>query len=333
MILLLGIFACSREKGIQKEEKIIAVKINELSTSQRTDKKSYVGTVEESVAVSLAFSGTGTVEQVFVSEGQKVSEGQLLAALNATTANNSYQLMLAKQQQAQDAYNRLVKVHKNGSLPDIKLVEVETGLQQAKLMTAVAKKNLDDCRLYAPRNGVIATRNIEVGSSVMPGITAFKLISINKVNIKISVPENELVSITEGQTAEVVVTALDNAVFTGKVEMKGIAANPLTHTYEAKIGINNPLSQLMPGMICKVSLFNETSISDIVVPFRTIRVSTDGSRYVWLADGGVAKRRYVKTGCFANNGIVVTEGLSEGDKLIVEGFQKISEGSKISFTK
>lgn len=136
MILLFGIFACSREKGIQKEEKIIAVKINELSISQRTDKKSYVGIVEESVAVSLAFSGTGTVEQVYVSEGQKVSEGQLLAALNATTANNSYQLMLAKQQQAEDAYNRLVKVHENGSLPGIKLVEVETGLQHAKLMAA-----------------------------------------------------------------------------------------------------------------------------------------------------------------------------------------------------
>lgn len=331
VVLLSGLVACSNEKGIQKEEKIIPVKVTEVSSSQTAGNKSYVGTVEESVAISLAFSGTGTVEQVYVSEGQKVHRGQLLAMLNSSTAENSYQLMLAKQQQAQDAYDRLLKVHENGSLPDIKLVEVETGLQQAKLMTSVAKKSLDDCKLYAPREGVIATRSVEAGSIVMPGIAAFKLVSINKVFVKISVSENEIGSIREGQTAEVVVPALDNAPFTGKIEMKGIAAKPLTHTYEAKIGISNPQSQLMPGMVGKVSLSDEAGVSEIVVPFQSIRIAADGNKYVWLTDGRTAERRSVKTGGYSDNGVAVTDGLTEGDKIIVEGFQKISQGSKISF--
>ncbi len=140
MMLLCSIIACSKEKGTKNEEKIIPVKITELIISQTASEKSYIGTVEESVALSLSFSGMGTVEQVYISEGQKVQKGQLLAVLNSATADNSYQLMLAKQQQAQDAYDRLLKIHENGSLPDIKMVEVETGLQQAKLMTAVAKK-------------------------------------------------------------------------------------------------------------------------------------------------------------------------------------------------
>ena len=321
--------ACSNEKGAEKQEKIIPVKVMKIAATNMENSQSYIGTVEEFSAVSLAFSSMGTVEQVCVSEGQHVRKGQLLAALNTTTAENSYQMMLSKQQQAQDAYDRLVKVHENGSLPDIKFVEIETGLQQAKSMTAVAKKNLDDCRLYAPCSGVIASRNAEAGSSAMPGMEAFKIVSIEKVNVKISIPENEIGKVAEKQQAKIEVSALDNAVFTGKIEMKGVTANIISHTYEAKISINNPKSELMPGMVCKVFLENDANTTEIVVPNQTIQIATDGRRYVWVTDNGVAKRRFVKIGGLNDNGIVIVEGLSAGDKLIVEGFQKVSEGTKI----
>ncbi|MDR0620246.1 MAG: efflux RND transporter periplasmic adaptor subunit [Bacteroidales bacterium] len=327
--------ACSDKKETQTQEKIIPVKIMTVETLHNAiSVQNYVGTVEESVAVSLSFSLMGTVEQVFVSEGQKVTKGQLLATLNTATAENSYKASLAKQQQAQDAYNRLKHVHDNGSLPDIKFVEVETGLQQAKSMAAVSKKNLDDCRMYAPRDGVIATRNIEAGSSVNPTSTAFKLVSIDKIFVKIPIPENEIGNIRKGQMASVTVPALNNTVFTGKVEMKGVSANAISHTYEAKIGIENPKKTLLPGMVCKVEIYDSTSLqtAQIVVPNRVIQISADGKRYVWLVKNNTAKRRFVETGNLTNNGIIVTEGLTTGDKVITEGFLKISEGTKISIT-
>jgi RND family efflux transporter MFP subunit len=303
----------------------------EIAATQTAGGKKYIGTVEESVAVSLSFALMGTVEEVFVQEGQRVRKGQALAALNAATAENSYQGAVAKLRQAQDAYDRLAKVHENGSLPDIKFVEVETGLQQAKAMAAISEKNLDDCRLYAPRDGVIATRNIEAGSSVNPAQVAFKLVSIDKVYVKIPVPENEIGGIVEGQVASVMVAALDNAVFSGKIEMKGVSANVMSHTYEVKIGIANPQSLIMPGMVCKVETGRAPSPQpQIVVPNSAVQISADGRRYVWLAEGHLAERRFVKTGNLADSGIAITEGIMEGDKLIVEGFQKVSEGMKIS---
>ncbi|MDR1201954.1 MAG: efflux RND transporter periplasmic adaptor subunit [Tannerellaceae bacterium] len=334
-LLLCAFAACSKQKGTQMQEKIIPVKVMEIIATQTANEQNYVGTVEESVAVSLSFSNTGTVEQVLVSEGQRVAKGQLLATLNATTAQNAYDASQAKLVQAQDAYDRLVKVHESGSLPDIKFVEIETGLQQAKSMAAVSKKSLDDCKMYAPRNGVIATRSIEVGESAMPGMSAFKLVSVDKVNVKIPVPENEIGGVQTGQAASITVPALNNAVFTGKIEMKGVAANALSHTYEAKIGIDNNTQMkdiLLPGMVCKVSLATESSITAFVVPNHAIQISPDGKCFVWLAEDNTARRCFVKTGSLANDGIVVTEGLQAGSKIIVEGFQKISEGMKISIT-
>ncbi|MCL1934145.1 MAG: efflux RND transporter periplasmic adaptor subunit [Candidatus Azobacteroides sp.] len=333
-VLLCAFAACSKQKT-QVQEKIIPVKIMEITASQTASEKMYVGTVEESVGVSLSFSGTGTVEQVLVSEGQLVTKGQLLATLNTTTMQNAYDASLAKLAQAQDAYDRLAKVHESGSLPDIKFVEVETGLQQAKSMVAISKKSLDDCKMYAPSDGAIAFRNIEVGTNAMPGIAAFRLLTVDKVNIKFPVPENEIGRIQIGQEASVVVSALNNAVFTGKIEIKGVSANVLSHTYEVKIGIMNNMKSkniLLPGMVCKVFLAGETGTPAFVIPDNAIQISPDGRCFVWLAKDSTACRCFVKPGNLTNDGIIVTEGLQAGNKIIVEGFQKISEGMKISIT-
>ncbi|MDR1344969.1 MAG: efflux RND transporter periplasmic adaptor subunit [Tannerellaceae bacterium] len=325
--------ACSGEKGTETQERIIPVKIVEISASPVKGEQNYVGTVEESVAVSLSFPGTGTVEQALVYEGQRVSKGQLLATLNTVTAQNACDVSQANLVQAQDAYDRLAKVHESGSLPDIKFAEVEAGLQQAKSMAAIARKSLDDCKMYAPMSGVIATRSIEAGANVMPGTTAFKLVSVDRVNVRISVPENEIGSVRTGQAASITVPALNQAVFTGKIETKGIAANAMSHAYGVKIGIDRADATTvlpLPGMVCKVLLTDDGYAAAFVVPNRAIRIATDGQKFVWLADGNTARRRFVKTGDLTTSGIIVTEGLSAGDRILVEGFQKVSEGTGIS---
>ncbi|MDR0864908.1 MAG: biotin/lipoyl-binding protein, partial [Candidatus Symbiothrix sp.] len=87
MVAALFMTACTSKTAIEKQEKIIPVKVMMVETLRATSlQRTYVGTVEESVAVSLAFSSMGTVEQVFVSEGQRVRKGQLLATLNTATA-------------------------------------------------------------------------------------------------------------------------------------------------------------------------------------------------------------------------------------------------------
>jgi RND family efflux transporter MFP subunit len=329
--------ACTDKKATEKQERVIPVKVMTVGAGRALPlQRAYVGTVEESLATSLGFSGMGTVEQVLVSEGQTVRKGQLLARLDAGTAESAYDAAQATLYQAQDAYERMSKLHDNGSLADMKFVEVETGLQQAKAQAIRAQKALDDCRLYAPHSGIIAERSIEAGANVLPGISAFKLVTVDKVNIKIAVPENEIGTTVLGQEATVVVPALGDKSFSGKIEQKGISANPLSHTYEVKIGINNNVEtghapSLLPGMVCKVEMRHGTSLQEIVVPNRSVQVSNDGNRFVWLAVGNTATRRLVQTGALSDYGVTIKEGLTIGDRLIVEGYQKISEGMKITY--
>jgi RND family efflux transporter MFP subunit len=325
----LAVTACSGGKEPERHGKVIPVKVITVAPTAVIAGQSYVGTVEASAVLSLGFSMPGAVEEVFVAEGQRVRKGQLLATLNSVTAQNAFATAQSQLNRAQDAFDRMVKLHDNGSLSDIKFVEVETGLQQAKSMAEIARKNLDDCRLYAPRDGVIAARPIESGENVMPGMTAFKLVTVDRVNVKIPVPESEIGDIVIGREATLEVPALNDETFTGKVELKGITANALSHTYEVKIAAGNPQSRLMPGMVCKVYLKQEDAQSGVVVPNRTVQTSPDGKHFVWLADNGVARRRYVTPGRLSGNGVTVSDGLSPGDRLIVEGYRKVSDGMKI----
>jgi len=117
-----------------------------------------------------------------------------------------------KLQQAQDAYDRLKPMHENGTLPEIKWVEVETGLSQAKSATAIAKKGLDDTKLYAVTAGVIGKKSIQEGENVFPNITVFELFDISKVHVKIPVPEDEISSFKKGDQATITVGAISKTI-------------------------------------------------------------------------------------------------------------------------
>ena len=321
---------CSGGTETVKTEKVILVRTISVSGTNATTDHSYVGVAEESFALSLGFSMIGTVEQVAVSEGQRVSKGQLLATLNSATVQHAYDATNSTLKQAQDAYDRLSALHKKGSVTDIQFVEVETGLQQAKSMEAIARKSLEDTKMYAPFAGIIAKRSIEEGANVMPTFSAFKLVSIDEIDVKVSIPENEIGNISVGQSAIVTVPAINNTEYIGRVDKKGVEANPISHTYDIRIRIKNPQSALMPGMVGKVSLQSDTDGEQIVVPNRVVQITHDGKHFVWLTDGSTAKRRFVTIGSLANDGVVIADGLSSGDRVIVDGHNKVSEGMKVS---
>ncbi|MDR3095013.1 MAG: efflux RND transporter periplasmic adaptor subunit [Bacteroidales bacterium] len=317
-----------RNKKEAAAEKVIPVRVSEIVAENVSLGHHYVGTVEEAQSLSLSFSVSGNVDKVLVCEGEKVKKGQLLAILNRGNLQSAYDAALSTLHQAQDGYDRLLQLHEKGSLTDMKWVEMQTDLQKAKSTEAIARKNLEDSRLHAPRDGVVSNCSIEAGENVTPNLGILNLIVVDRVKVKTPVPENEISAIRIGQPAQVTVPAAGNSIFHGKVEEKGVLANPVSHTYEVRIGIDNIQWQLMPGMVGKVYL-QKSDNRRIVVPARTVQLAADGRHFVWLAVGSAAKQRFVQTGDLAALGVVINEGLQEGDLLITDGYHKVSEGMRI----
>lgn len=305
--------------------KVMKVALSELKTSGR-----FSGTVEEAAGTPLSFSVMGTVNAVSFRLGDRVEKGQLLASLDATSVRSSYDAAKAALVQAEDAYRRMKELHGKGSLPEIKWVEVQSKLQQARSMEEMARKNLKDCKLYAPFSGVIADKSVEVGQNVIPGMAVGKLLGVSRLKVKISMPESEIASVSLRQKAEIVVPALGSRRFSGMVSEKGVMADPFSRSYEVKIDVADAGGDLMPGMVTEVRLAGADGGTAVIVPARIVQLDEKNRSFVWIDNNGVAEKRVISCGGFSGDGVVVASGLKADDRIIIEGQQKVCNGTKIT---
>ncbi len=360
--LLMVVVVCGCIRGSEKEsEMVVKVKTIEVGASSTPGLQTYSGIIEEWDGSALSFAAGGTITHINVSEGQSVSHGQLIATVdsrNTTSGANAshaateqaddmVQQAQAALNQAQDAYNRMKVLHDNGSLPEIKWIEVETKLQQAKLMVSqaksnasaarstedIARKSVSDTRLYAPTSGYISAKMCDVGQNVLPGAPVVKLVQINRVKVNVSIPENEISHIHTGQQIVATVAALGNRRFNAKVIEKGVEADPLSRTYTVKAVIENPRHELLPGMIAEVTVASSSesnSIGAATLPATIIQIDADNKPFVWKVTDGLASRTYVELGENIGDEVQVLSGLHVGDHVICEGQQKVSTDMKVT---
>lgn len=323
--LLFGSFpGCDRPDHSQNNTGLIRVKVGKASVTQVLT-KNYVGIVEASVSVPLSFSVTGAVMKVLVNEGEQVNKGDLLASLNPGSYLHAMEMAVAKEKQAEDAYRRLSELYHKGSLPEIKFIEVETGLIQATAASELTRKNLADCDLYAPVSGLIGRRSIEPGENVVPYQTVFTLVNTAHLDVKVSIPEKEIAGIRIGDQATITVPALGNVVFDGKVIRKGVMAQPLAHTYDVIIRIISNDKRLLPGMVCRTELYPEKGKSFALIPIKVVQTDSKGNRYILKPDASGRKvcRKTITLGELQGLHVEVTDGLIPGEEYISEGYQHL----------
>ena len=320
---------CSNQEEKTKNAAPMSVRSEVVHPSSDIDTKSYIGIVEEESAISVGFTGSGTISKVCVSEGQTVKKGQLIAELDKTQAENMLAMAKAQMEQASDAYKRLKQLHDNNSLPEMEWVEVQSKVQQAEASLEMAKKSLADCSIYAPENGIIGKGVMNVGEVVLPALPVAKILVINNVKIRASIPEKEIAGITSASSSKITLDALADQTFEGGKIEKCIDVNNSTHTYDIKVNVKNSERQLLPGMVAHVQIHHATQQEVITVPITSVRKNANGEYFVWTNKGGKAHRTTVTIGNATGNRIVVLTGLQQGDVVITEGYQKLSEGMEV----
>ena len=322
------------EKSKKLEKKNVKVETISVGNTNLGGTKDYVGTIEEKMGSTLSFEIAGNITSIRVEEGDRVSKGQLLATINPTTVKEAHRATLTTLKQAQDAYRRFLPLHQSGTISDMKWVEIGSKLEQAKAAESIARQQLSHSTLTAPFAGVIAAKNVDLGTYVLPGQPVLKLANVAQVNAKISVPEAEISHLHVGDKVKLTVAALSGAIFRGTISEKGIDANPISHTYDVKVGITNPQGRLLPGMVCNAQVQGSAATpSHITVPPQSIELDVDNSRFVWTVVNGKAHQQPVTTGDFEGDGIVILSGLKAGDQVIINGQQKVSEGMNVDTAK
>lgn len=336
-ILSMLIYGCSgKEESKGKSEarqEPVKVEVAKAEVVRENKVLEYSGTVEAMQTIPLSFESIGRVDAVYVDEGDFVDKGQLLARVERGSLESSYKGALAKYEQAVDAQNRLKSVYEKGSLPEIKWVEVNTQVAQAKAMLDVTQRNLENCEMTAPTSGIIGSRNIEPGMTAMQVQSPLEIVKIDEVLVKISVPENEIGYMKKGMEATIIVGALQNQKYTGVIEKVGVVAHVLSRTYAVKVRVENKDMKLKPGMVCEVTILFPKTEEKLLVPYSSVEKDATYQEYVYVADksSGLAERRYVEIDDFVDEQIAIKSGLNSGELVVVAGNQKITDGTPVVY--
>lgn len=310
----------------QKQD--IPVKVMTVAVTEEDGSNSYVGTASASKTAFLSCRYPGRVASVRVKEGDYVRQGDIIAEVESQSVVSAYQIACSTLKQAEDGYERAAEVHRSGSIADVKMIEAETRLAQARASAEAAEAAKEECMIKAPFSGVIGKIMVNEGEEINSLDQIACILDISTIEIRFPVPESEVSGISEGDAARITVPALKMESFPAKVIAKGIVASPLSHTYECTAVPSGRMDGLMPGMVVKVCL-DARSGKSIVIPASVVRTDA-GGRYVWtVLDGGTVSKRYVVPEGFSGKGVVISEGLSEGEKIITEGVQKVCTGMKV----
>ena len=287
------------------------------------------GTLSAELTVSLGFSTVGTVERVLVDEGQTVRRGDTLAVLVQRTYRDALGIAQAQANRAEDAYQRFLPMRRNGTLPEVQMIEVETAREATRRSVSIAQKNFDDTVLRASVSGIVARRNLEPGSVVAPGLPAFDLVQTRTMLATAPVAEVKIAAVERGMQALVTVPALRDT-FSGTIREIAVTANPLTRTYDVKVAIPNPEGNLRIGMIAEVRLRINGQGRCLVVPPEAVRVDATSTPYVFVvSQNHQLQQREVSVAGFAGEGTIVTGNLHEGELVVTSGTPMLAAGMDV----
>jgi len=305
---------------------------------QRTTLKSTVSATGALSAVRTVQVGTqvsGQIAQLYVDFNDKVHKGQLLARIDPTLQQQAVQdaqAQLEKAQaqlkQAQDEYNRnkqlldarVITASEFGTVQSNFSVEQAT-VKSAQIALDRAKQQLSYTNIYAPIDGVIVERNVDVGQTVAASLSAPQLFLIandlSEMQILASVDESDIGSIKVGQPVSFTVQSYPNQTFTGQVNQVRLQSTTQDNVvnYTVVVGVKNPQSKLLPGMTATVAFTTASADNVLVVPNAALRIKPTPE--MLAAAGFGAKRDTTASGANAarrdSTGASATRTRAAGD--------------------
>jgi HlyD family secretion protein len=255
--------------------------------------------------VQVGTQVSGQVSAIYVDFNDRVRKGQLLARIDPTLQQQAVQDAQAGLERAQAQLSLArAEYERNKQLFDAKIVtasefgtvESNFSVQQANVKSARialerAQKNLGYTAIYAPIDGVIVERNVDVGQTVAASLSAPQLFLIandlSQMQILASVSESDIGAIKEGQQVKFTVQPYPNQSFTGTVRQVRLQSTTQDNVvnYTAVVGVSNPDGKLLPGMTATVQFLTGSAHDVLTVPNAALRFRPSAEQ---LAEAGIA---------------------------------------------
>lgn len=330
-----------------------AVTVAKVVKQTITDTVTFNGRLDADQSIQLVARVSGFLEEVRFEPGDKVAQGDVLFSIEDTQYIAAVQQAegsrLAAEATVTDARierDRQAELVRRQTAAQTALDSAEAALgraqgalQQSQAALNIAKLNLDYTRVRAPFDGTIGERSVDPGALVAPQVGALAtLTKLDPIHVNFPVPTAEL-----RRTQQMIATGkldINNAVRIvlangeeygagGKLDFIGSFVNPGTDSVTLRATFDNPDGKLLHDELVRVHMAADTADEVLTVPLGGVQRDLIGSYVMVVDDQDVVSKRRVDVLHQTRGLAVIDKGLNEGERIVTEGINKVSEGGKV----
>lgn len=316
------------------------------------------GTVEPVTTVDVGTQVSGIIYKIYVDYNSLVKKGQLIAEMDKVTLQAELRSQEAQLANAKAEYEYQQKNYsRSKALFEKKLIsdtdyetstysyeKAEAAYNQAQASIVKVRQNLGYATITSPIDGIVTSRAVEEGQTVASGFSTPTLFTIandlTQMRVIADVDEADIGQVAEGQNVKFTVDAYPTDVFEGTVTQVRLEATVTSNvvTYEVVVSAYNPDLKLKPGLTANVTICTLEQNNILTVPSKSLRFVPDGAilasmgytvnsldieapadkRIVWKKKGQTLEPKLISIGMASGNVTEITEGLSEGEEVILE---------------
>jgi RND family efflux transporter MFP subunit len=304
----------------------------------------YKGTVSAWKTANIVPDASGRVGRILKKQGDKVSQGELLATLDMTSLELQQKQARAAVAVSQTGYQnaklnaeRMKKMLESKAISSMQYENTQLALEAADTQLKSAKATLDlvdytvkNSYMKAPFAGIIAAKNMEEGDMINPmmgmGQSILTLMDLSKVKIAVDVPAEEVEKIKIGQKCLVRISSRSDEEFLGEVYSKNLAADPLSKTFKVEVKIDNPEMKIKAGVYADISIEYVRKENVYLLPISTLLA---GDKEVIVNENGTARKRAVTVGLKNGTRFEVLAGVRPDELVLTEGNYDLKDGTVI----
>lgn len=303
---------------------VVAVPVQQTTFS---DSVEALGTARANESVDITAKSANRIVSIRFTEGQQVRKGEILVELDGAEARADLAVAEAALGESRSQFNRSRELFATKALSQSQLEQIEATLRQNEARVAAAQARVDDMIVRAPFGGRVGLRNVSVGSYVSPATVITTLDDTNIIKLDFSVPETFLTLLEDGLEIEATSSAYAGEQFKGRVASIDSRVDPVSRSVIVRGNVDNRDGRLKPGMFMTVRLVRAED-QTLALPEQAL-VPENDRQYVFVVRDDQAHKTEITTGRRRPGEVEVLKGLANGDIVVVEGTQKIADGTRV----
>lgn len=287
----------------------------------------------------------GLVKEVLVDAGHKVKQGDILLRLDPAISQQQLAQAKAASREADAGVleaKRLVEEAERLrgenyiSATELANRQANLALAEASLAAAKASENtraeeLRRHELPAPFSGVVSSKMTEAGEWINRGDEVFELVALDKVRLDVNAPQEQFANIRRDSAASIYPDARPGTKFAGRITALVPVSNPQARSFLVRIVLEDADEQLLPGTSATAEIrLDGGQIPGLSLPRDAVLRHPDGGRSVFVVDAdNTVQRRQVTVGQEGKQGLVITEGLTQQDRVVLRGNEVLQDGDSV----